>query len=519
MKEYIRNPIIKELHEKFESHFNRSEYEEAILLIDTIVSQGINIESTLKNYAVVDFASYYIDIADFLSVEKSKLALKLVRKALGILKYKAASVPEMQILILCNIARAHMIKYDIKHIEKAKNEGVLILTFSYNNTIFGIKEDVSQAISNYWLAMKVIKEGDERYNIRNNLSNALARVGRFVEAIALFNDNATEFPERWESRASFSDALLNMVNSSIMQRTPSLYYAVAEGYVSSLRHVLNNEIRNSIERNLNVCKFYLQNTDLPFDYDNILKNRVEENNEFDQHSEFRKFVLKNHLSLNEHAIFCKCKNSAKDDLRIGLKAGSSHFSILGVMPKLDGLINRLVSEFSFARLQYYNYIKDLVKFEDDVEYSTLSNFDICGYKIEQLRLSYRLSYSILDKIANGVIDLSGIQRNGRVSYFENVFDMFKEELKSVFNIHLSSLYSISLDLNKDQGSLRFFKRLRNEMEHGFLAINESQGIGNSVVSVSENELQEFTFDLLKLTRAAIFSFTFFIRTQTIHTYE
>ncbi|GEP94063.1 LA2681 family HEPN domain-containing protein [Chitinophaga cymbidii] len=518
MQEYIQNPIIKELHEKIENHYNKSEYEEAILIIDSVVRQDTYIESTLKNYAVVDFASHYIEIADYIRVENSNLALKLVCKAIGILNHKAASVPEMQLLILCNIARAHLIKYDIKHIEKANDEGMSILTFSYDNTIFGIKEDVSQAISNYWLAMKEINEGDELYNIRNNLSNALARVGRFVEAIALFNDNVTEFPERWESRASFSDALLNIVDSSIMQRTPSLYYAVAEGYVSSLRHDLNNGIRNTIEQNLNICKFYLQNTDLPFDYDNILKNRIEENNEFDQHSDFRKFVLKNHLSLNEHAIFCKCKNSSKDDLRIGLKAGSSHFSALGVMPKLDGLINRLVSEFSFARLQYYNYIKDLVKFEDDVEYSILSNFDICGYKIEQLRLSYRLSYSILDKIANGVIDLSDIQRNGRVSYFENVFDMYKEELKYVFNIHLSSLYSISLDLNKDQGSLRFFKRLRNEMEHGFLAVNESQGVKNSVVSVSENELREFTFDLLKLTRAAIFSFTFFIRTQTIHTY-
>lgn len=32
--------------------------------------------------------------------------------------------------------------------------------------------------------------------------------------------------------------------------------------------------------------------------------------------------------------------------------------------------------------------------------------------------------------------------------------------------------SISVDLNKDKGSLKYYKKFRNELEHGFLAIND-----------------------------------------------
>jgi len=82
------------------------------------------------------------------------------------------------------------------------------------------------------------------------------------------------------------------------------------------------------------------------------------------------------------------------------------------------------------------------------------------------------------------------------------------------NVHLTALYSLALDLNKDQGSFRNYKQYRNEMEHGLLMVHDSHD-GIATQKLSSQELQNLTFDLLKITRTAIFSFVFLARTATI----
>ena len=130
------------------------------------------------------------------------------------------------------------------------------------------------------------------------------------------------------------------------------------------------------------------------------------------------------------------------------------------------------------------------------------------YKIENLRTSYRLAYSILDKIGNAILLLYNINKDIHV-YFETLFanEEIKLELSNKSNIHLTALYSLSLDLNKDKGVFKEFKKIRNEMEHGYYPI----GIDKK----SEIEVANFTLNLLQLTRKAIFSFIFLTRTETL----
>ncbi len=107
---------------------------------------------------------------------------------------------------------------------------------------------------------------------------------------------------------------------------------------------------------------------------------------------------------------------------------------------------------------------------------------------------------------NGIVELYKLNKS-KNTYFENFFSKNRSELKNKNNIHLASLFSISSELNIEIGNLKHYKKLRNEIEHDYLPINAQ--------SISLNELQGFTLSLLQLTRSAIFSFVFLIRTETI----
>ena len=119
-----------------------------------------------------------------------------------------------------------------------------------------------------------------------------------------------------------------------------------------------------------------------------------------------------------------------------------------------------------------------------------------------------MAYSILDKIGNSILLLFGIEKDATL-YFETLFanNNIKKIMKDKTNIHLTALYSLSNDLNKEKGVFKDFKKIRNEMEHGYYPIDTT--------NKSESEVANFTLRLLQLTRNAIFSFVFLTRTETI----
>lgn len=515
---------IKELHNQINAHLQKEEYEDAISIVDKIISNKITIDASILPLAKVEFASIYIHIADniFINLDKISKAEKLtqrgealINKAFGIFNQYENSLPkEMKLFIQSNRARAYLIRYDNKYKLEQIQKGERIITYDEVNSIYDIKETISESIRIYWEALKISEHDEETYNIRNNLANALSRTGRYVETLSLLEKNINLLPHRWQSKASLADALANLVDNAFIPQTASLFCVRAENYLDALDNSLTETEKRSINFLLDGCKTALKKFGYDFSETILKANRIEENLDYEKHTEFRKFVLKNKLSLSEHSLYCKCRDTVSDNLKIGTLDGSIHLSKKKVFPILDGLINRILSEFANSRLLYYNYASGLSFVVNDIEFSKLSNNDLLGYSIEQLRACYRIAYGILDKISNGILLLFEIEKHDSVSYFENVFDIYKDNLKGIQNIHLASLYSIALDLNKDIGSLKYFKVLRNEMEHGYLVVNELKNI-SEIKSISEIELKGFTYELLQLTRSAIFSFVFLIRSRTI----
>ena len=365
---------------------------------------------------------------------------------------------------------------------------------------------------------------EEEYNTRNNLANCLVSAGRFIEAISLFNQNIVKNPDRFQSLASWGHAMEILKEKSILPDIPSFYFVLAERYFRAREIAPNEHTKENIDRGLERCRLKLKTMELELSTTNLDRNRNEERIDFEKFSEYRKYVLTNELSLNEHALHCHCINSEHDNLGIGLYMGSIHLNNPEKLKELESYLNRIKSEFVFARLLFYKYetfdtLENQIYSEDDYKNTAIQNDDeILGYKIEHIRTSYRILYGLLDKIASAILVHYSIPENGKSVYFEDVFSQFKGQLSDKDNIHLHALRSMSLDLSQSLdgikvGSLGFYKKIRNKLEHVLLILNNNE-TGLEIKEINILDFKSFVLELMRLTRSAIFSLNYLIRSET-----
>lgn len=517
------NEQISNLKNQLFELLNSNKLNEGIVFIDEIVSNKNKFDIAQIPVMSVIFSSFYIDIAeqiihtlgkDFTKEANLKQLAKakdIILKMFGIFNQNS-QLSEYESFFESNRARGYLTLYDIDYIKnnhvETSNYGSI--NFDLKPSIYTIDNYLTKSISSYWLALENCIDLDEKYNIRNNLANALSRVGRFIEAVEMYNKNISNLPLRWQSNASLVDTLDLLVEKSFIPKTVSLSMKKAYLLKNSLDNIeLNPFQRQSLSLKLAQEIAIIEQNNFEFNIQTINTNEKEEEQDFELFSEYRKFTIKNQLSLNEHSLYCNCRDSKIDNLKIGLLQGSLHENKNLII--LDSIANRMISEFAYSRMLYFSYKSDFAISINDIEYATIknhSNVDIYGYKIENLRTSYRLAYSILDKIGNAILMLYNIKKDIHVC-FETLFtnEEIKLELSEKSNIHLTALYSLSIDLNKDKGVFREFKKIRNEMEHGYYPID--------IANKSEIEVANFTLNLLQLTRKAIFSFIFLTRTETI----
>lgn len=470
------------------------------------------------------FVSLYLDIAEVIMKDVNKLqeANLLATKVLQIFsKYRKKNSPNPALEL--NRARAFGLKYDISYLTNRKvNKSNWRIDYSSINSIYNVEKYLIDSIILYRNSLLLFEKleteesKNEIYNIRNNLGQHLSRTGRYVEALQLFETNIKHLKDRWQSYVCYGDILHTFTESSLIEPTLSLFINISEAYLESLGKKPHRNAKIEVESKLKIYDFVLKDNGLELGEKLINKNRAEERKEYGSFDDQRKFVLDNNLALNEHSIYCKCKSSEKDDLKIGKRGGSKHAFEFKRFEKIDGIVNRIVSEFCYSRLLYYNHISNKSIPIKDVEFSTLSSSnDLVGYEIEQLRNSYRSIYSVLDKIMNGVLILYNLKRKSN-DYFESFFSTRKDDFLEKNNIHLAALLSISKELDHGKGSFQLFKKVRNKMEHSYLPINDFYSDEDSI---SLTELENLTLNLLHLTRSAIFSFVFLLRTETILTPE
>jgi len=399
------------------------------------------------------------------------------------------------------------------------------------NHDFSTIEQLVEIKTDLWKAIKLSNSNDiepaqPTYIV--NLGNSLKQQFRIAEALGCYdrvNSLNLDIPQAWINRSE----TLMMLNQVSNTYSIQMLQQIKEGY----ENILSSDqippqwidyYRKQVELHQNKIDEAVNEAGIELDS----HDKAETQKEYDQLSNFRKFCLNNNLTLSEHGLYCSCAGSARDNLTIPTLTG-----VVGdfVVP-MEMVLNRLKSEFSFARRLYFEYMNNEREHEllHESCFSELFNDELLGLDVEKLRTAFRLCFGILDKIGVAICQLFALYPpNGNV-YFQSFWQLDRDNRREKFNKHknpgLLALYSIATDLNeKKDGEWSFLKQWRNDLEHEFVVVHKSEKPSDiydsydfmkDMIFIKEEDFIEHLKRLLQLTRSAIFSFVFAVRDKAIN---
>lgn len=226
-----------------------------------------------------------------------------------------------------NLANA---KHGIAKIYIEKHRGVPSLKV--------VSSKLQAPISLYWTAFKLINKDDSndlRNQILINLSNSLIDSGRIIECIQFLDTVLEESPNYPQALISRGDALHHLSLTTNCAYTVSLFYEIYKSYSNGINTgKLPSNLLERCSKNCSEAKRQIES----YGFEINEQEDIETEREFQNHSIYRKFSLTNKISLNEHAIYCKCNSAKFDDLQIGVQ----HAVFSGNMvPKMELLLNRI----------------------------------------------------------------------------------------------------------------------------------------------------------------------------------
>lgn len=277
--------------------------------------------------------------------------------------------------------------------------------------------------------------------------------------------------------------------------------------------------------------------DLNFDFSQVEHELEETSKEAEQHSEYRHFCIDNFLALSEHALYCNCVGARSDDLSIPPRGHpiSGEF-----VPLMELYLNRIKSEFALARYLFYQSTTasntEVDTINSEVNFTELFEKEAIGLRGEMLRISFRLCFGILDKIAHGICDLFDLADKNENIYFERFWKPRGKNLtekqssrwtkiNKLKNFPLFALYSQATDLNTSNGEWGIFKEWRNALEHEMVILTTKDTfstkqyqfleVDDTAVTIEYENFVQKTLHLLQLTCSAIFNYTFCVRIEGI----
>jgi hypothetical protein len=345
----------------------------------------------------------------------------------------------------------------------------------------------------YWKSVKATDKDNQDFSkqVYVNLANCLSSAGRIVESI-IWQGYANQIDSQLhQAIVGRLEAVLNAYRNAHIPATEYLFAYLIKGYKEIVGNATYPEfVRKNIKANLDWCLEHSQQLGInAFDLDQIDAHL--NLSEFVRMTPERKFILINHLSLNEHSLYCTCNGALHDDLQILHK----QLPVKETDHKLEKYFVRVCNEFQFARSLFFS--------------GAIGN----NYTEESFRTSFRLCFGVFDKIALGLCQLYSLDKGNNESiYFTTFWSSRKkryEQLETVSNLLMTALYSIASDLNKIDGEFGFYKEYRNKLEHDLFLLGDEEG------AVPMKVFQVNTLHLLQLCRAAIFSFAFCIRKEML----
>ncbi|EMK3382112.1 LA2681 family HEPN domain-containing protein [Vibrio parahaemolyticus] len=392
------------------------------------------------------------------------------------------------------------------------------------DNIFSIKEMHAEKTA-YWNAYHSKKSSD--YRLLTNLGNALKKQHRIIESISIFDKALKINSLCWEARLARTTALISL-NRQTKTSSFEMLKQIKNGYKCLISNPeLPAFMLNDIQKRYEYYRGIYESKGLAESESDDEKQTQKEAEEL---SEYRRFCLENNLTLSEHSVYCTCSVSKVDDLTIPSPAGG-----VGSIAENEFVLNRLKSEFSFARRMFFEYKKTdqsaLKELYMESNFSELYDGEMLGINIEKIKASYKQCFSILDKIANAVCEEFDLApEKVKFIYFNSFWRLKEKEEQFKRNNFsgLSALYSIACDINDNKqvkGGLHHLKNQRNKIEHDFFsifndvddvkkALYDSPKFKEKIIPLTLEQFEHDTQLMLNLTRSAIFSYALAVREKS-----
>lgn len=368
----------------------------------------------------------------------------------------------------------------------------------------------------------------QRCQILTNLGNVLNHIGRFIEALQCWDKALgilSNFPMAYGNKGIglfyYGRALFDDGHKALFLKAAHGQFkgamAAAEGLEPGALECFQEYVQQ-IERTLS-CEF-LACPYVPRKF-SMGRSRLE--------VKYREWCLENRLFLNP-----------LNDLFLESIAARDVLLLPSIVTKMDegpsalGFYNQMKQEFASARFLLFDGLhRQGPHFSDKgvLQYNTL-DYPSYGLSIEKVKASYRISYSLFDKIAfflNYYLNLSIPEK--RVS-FRSIWFVDQERKKGLFkdfqksdNWPLRGLFWLSKDLYEtDEGfknaiepEARELAEIRNHLEHKYLKVHEElsqkpnqesddirRGLIDSLPhSVGRGNFEAKSIHLMKLARAAL----------------
>lgn len=367
---------------------------------------------------------------------------------------------------------------------------------------------------------------DLRFRILTNLANALSHIGRFSEAIALWDDVLGVLPD---------------YSMSIGNRGLALYWYGASLYDSGHQSLFFNESYQQTKRALEIgvedhavegMRGLMNHLLGIYDWENFhFKPQEESRGKSKREKSYRSWCLNNKLFLNPLNDLWKADIAANDILTfpsVMIKlADYSH----GTPPELYGIYNQLKQEYTSARYVLFDAIDDSQKrlhFSD----KKVKMYDMLDYRlyrlwVEKLKMAFLGAYAIFDKIAYLInsyweLDLNSKRINFKTCWF--IDGQARLGLARPFvasqNWALRGLYWVSKEFvgEKEKNSplqpeAWHISEIRNHIAHKYLKVFDRYLVDAKHLRIhkgheweypiSDQELIFQTLSLLKLVRNAL----------------
>jgi len=355
--------------------------------------------------------------------------------------------------------------------------------------------------------------------ILTNLGNRLNNLGRFVDALKYWDSALQIMP-------NFAMALGNK-GIGLIYYGQSLYdYSHTGILTAAAKNIFKQsiskdalwdsgeqpDVKAQFTQYYNSSVKYLDNIqyDIEFDLDQwTLGNSEEEVN-------YKQWCLNNRLFLSPLNDILKYSAAAQDVIHL-----PNHKYKIDEPARFPNYYNLLKQEYVTARYMLYEAMNTETQHISDNDVLLLSGHDGVefGYRTEQLKIAYRLTYSIFDKIALFLNDYFSVGLNPGSVSFRKVWGKVinKEfELHTCFanskNSPLRGLYYLSKDLfDEDYVDVALpdaqeLASLRNRIEHRFLSLQEyAASVQDTDIHsyITISDFEDKTLRILSMAREAL----------------